>query len=69
MVTATGRANMSKTRQISITLREDLIETIKTAVERREARSMSAHVAGKLAHGVITDAFFVEQAAHHRGVT
>jgi hypothetical protein len=51
---------MSKTRQISITLPEDLIETIKAAVERGEARSVSAYIAGKLAPGVIMDALFAE---------
>lgn len=51
---------MSKTRQISITLPEDLIDTIKAAVDRGEARSVSAYIASKLAPGVIMDALFAE---------
>jgi Arc/MetJ-type ribon-helix-helix transcriptional regulator len=51
---------MSKTRQISITLPEDLIETIKAAVERGEARSVSSYIASRLAPGVIMDALFAE---------
>jgi hypothetical protein len=51
---------MSKTRQISITLPEDLIDTIRAAVERGEARSVSAYIASKLAPGVIMDALFAE---------
>jgi hypothetical protein len=51
---------MSKTRQISITLPEDLIETIKAAVDRGEARSVSAYIASKLAPGVIMDTLFAE---------
>jgi Arc/MetJ-type ribon-helix-helix transcriptional regulator len=51
---------MSKTRQISITLPEDLIETIKAAVGRGEARSVSSYIASRLAPGVIMDALFAE---------
>jgi Arc/MetJ-type ribon-helix-helix transcriptional regulator len=51
---------MSKTRQISITLPEDLIDTIKAAVERGEARSVSSYIASRLAPGVIMDALFAE---------
>jgi hypothetical protein len=51
---------MSKTRQISITLPEDLIERIKSAVERGEARSVSSYIASRLAPGVIMDALFAE---------
>jgi hypothetical protein len=51
---------MSKTRQISITLPEDLVDTIRAAVERGEARSVSAYIASKLAPGVIMDALFAE---------
>jgi Arc/MetJ-type ribon-helix-helix transcriptional regulator len=51
---------MSKTRQISITLPEDLIETIRAAVERGEARSVSSYIASRLAPGVIMDALFAE---------
>jgi hypothetical protein len=51
---------MSKTRQISITLPEDLVETIRAAVERGEARSVSAYIASKLAPGVIMDALFAD---------
>jgi hypothetical protein len=51
---------MSKTRQISVTLPEDLIDTIRAAVERGEARSVSAYIASKLAPGVIMDALFAE---------
>jgi hypothetical protein len=51
---------MSKTRQISITLPEDLLDTIRAAVERGEARSVSAYIAGELAPGVIMDALFAE---------
>lgn len=51
---------MSKTRQISITLPEDLIETIKAAVQRGEARSVSSYIASRLAPGVIMDALFAE---------
>lgn len=51
---------MSKTRQISITLPEDLIETIKSAVERGEARSVSSYIASRLAPGMIMDALFAE---------
>jgi Arc/MetJ-type ribon-helix-helix transcriptional regulator len=53
-------AIMSKTRQISITLPEDLIETIKAAVARGEARSVSSYIASRLAPGVIMDALFAE---------
>lgn len=51
---------MSKTRQISVTLPEDLIDTIKAAVERGEARSVSSYIASRLAPGVIMDALFAE---------
>jgi hypothetical protein len=51
---------MSKTRQISITLPEDLIETIRAAVERGEARSVSSYIASRLAPGVVMDALFAE---------
>jgi Arc/MetJ-type ribon-helix-helix transcriptional regulator len=51
---------MSKTRQISITLPESLIETIKSAVERGEARSVSSYIASRLAPGMIIDALFAE---------
>ena len=51
---------MSRTRQISITLPEDLIDTIKAAVERGEARSVSSYIASRLAPGVIMDALFAE---------
>ena len=51
---------MSKTRQISITLPEDLIDTIRSAVDRGEARSVSAYIASRLAPGVIMDALFAE---------
>jgi len=51
---------MSKTRQISITLPEDLIDTIKAAVDRGEARSVSSYIASRLAPGVIMDALFAE---------
>jgi len=51
---------MSKTRQISITLPEELIDTIKAAVERGEARSVSAYISSKLAPGVIMDALFAD---------
>lgn len=51
---------MSKTRQISITLPEDLIETIRAAVERGEARSVSSYIASRLAPGMIMDALFAE---------
>lgn len=51
---------MSRTRQISITLPEDLIETIKSAVERGEARSVSSYIAARLEPGMILDALFAE---------
>ena len=51
---------MSKTRQISITLAEDLIDTIKAAVERGEATSVSSYIASRLAAGVVMDALFAE---------
>jgi hypothetical protein len=51
---------MSKTRQISITLPEDLITTIKAAVERGEARSVSSYIASRLEPGMIMDALFAE---------
>ena len=51
---------MSKTRQISITLPEDLIDSIKAAVDRGEARSVSSYIASRLAPGVIMDALFAE---------
>jgi Arc/MetJ-type ribon-helix-helix transcriptional regulator len=51
---------MNRTRQISITLPEDLIDTIRAAVDRGEARSVSAYIASKLALGVGMDALFAE---------
>jgi Arc/MetJ-type ribon-helix-helix transcriptional regulator len=51
---------MRKTRQISVTLPEDLIDAIRAAVERGEARSVSAYIASKLAPGLIMDALFAE---------
>jgi hypothetical protein len=51
---------MSKTRQISITLPEDLIETIKSAVDRGEARSVSSYIASRLEPGMVIDALFAE---------
>ena len=51
---------MGKTRQISITLPEDLIDTIKAAVERGEARSVSCYIASRLEPGMIMDALFAE---------
>lgn len=51
---------MSNTRQISITLPGDLVDTIKAAVERGEARSVSAYIATRLAPGVVMDALFAE---------
>jgi len=51
---------MSKTRQISITLPEDLIETIKAAVDRGEARSVSSYIASRLEPGMIIDSLFAE---------
>lgn len=51
---------MSKTRQISVTLPEGLIETIKDAVERGEERSVSAYIARRLAPGAAMDALFSE---------
>jgi hypothetical protein len=51
---------MSKTRQISITLPSDLIETIKAAVARGEARSVSSYIASRLEPGMIMDALFDE---------
>ena len=51
---------MGKTRQISVTLPADLIETIKSAVERGEARSVSSYIASRLAPGMIMDALFAE---------
>ncbi|MGQ0776536.1 MAG: hypothetical protein ACT4NY_19275 [Pseudonocardiales bacterium] len=51
---------MSKTRQISITLPENLIDTIRTAVERGEARSVSSYIATRLTPGTIMDALFTE---------
>lgn len=51
---------MSRTRQISITLPEDLIETIKSAVGRGEARSVSSYIACRLQPGMIMDALFAE---------
>jgi hypothetical protein len=51
---------MSRTRQISITLPEHLIETIKSAVERGEARSVSSYIASRLEPGMIMDALFAE---------
>ncbi|MFT4217852.1 MAG: hypothetical protein QM619_11825 [Micropruina sp.] len=51
---------MSKTRQISITLPEDLIDAIKSAVGRGEERSVSAYIARRLAPGAAMDALFSE---------
>jgi Arc/MetJ-type ribon-helix-helix transcriptional regulator len=51
---------MRRTRQISVTLPEDLIDTIRAAVERGEAKSVSAYIASKLALGVSMDALFAE---------
>jgi hypothetical protein len=51
---------MSKTRQISITLPEDLIEAIKSAVAHGEARSVSSYIASRLAPGIAIDALFAE---------
>lgn len=51
---------MSRTRQISITLPEDLIATIKSAVGRGEARSVSSYIADRLAPGIAMDALFAE---------
>ncbi|MEV0250890.1 hypothetical protein AB0H76_30145 [Nocardia sp. NPDC050712] len=51
---------MSKTRQISVTLPEDLIDRIKGAVERGEARSVSAYIASRLEPGVIMEQLFAE---------
>lgn len=51
---------MSKTKQISVTLPEDLIETIRSAVERGEARSVSAFIASRLAPGMMMDSLFSE---------
>lgn len=51
---------MSKTRQISVTLPEDLIEAIKQAVGRGEERSVSAYIARRLAPGAAMDALFSE---------
>jgi hypothetical protein len=51
---------MSRTRQVSITLPEALIETIKAAVARGEARSFSSYIAARLEPGVIMDALFAE---------
>jgi len=49
---------MSKTRQISVTLPEDLIDTIKNAVERGEAHSVSSYIAARLEPGMIMDSLF-----------
>lgn len=51
---------MSRTRQVSITLPESLIETIKAAVDRGEARSVSSYIASRLEPGVIMDSLFAE---------
>ena len=51
---------MSRTRQISITLPEDLIEIIKAAVERGEARSVSSYITSRLEPGMAMDALFAE---------
>lgn len=51
---------MSRTRQISVTLPEDLIEAIKQAVGRGEERSVSAYIAHRLAPGAAMDALFSE---------
>lgn len=51
---------MSKTRQISVTLPEHLIDTIKAAVDRGEARSVSSYIASRLEPGMIIDAMFAE---------
>lgn len=39
---------------------EDLVDTIKAAVERGEARSVSSYIASRLEPGVIMDALFAE---------
>ncbi|TDO54661.1 hypothetical protein EV643_101451 [Kribbella sp. VKM Ac-2527] len=49
---------MSKTRQISIALPEDLVDTIEAAVERGEARSVSSYIASRLVPGAAMDALF-----------
>lgn len=59
-MTATADGIMSRTRQISITLPEDLIETIKAAVGRGEARSVSSYIASRLTPGVAMDTLFAE---------
>jgi Arc/MetJ-type ribon-helix-helix transcriptional regulator len=51
---------MSKTRQISITLPEELIESIQAAVKRGDARSVSSYVASRLAPGMVMDSLFAE---------
>lgn len=51
---------MSRTRQISVTLPEDLIDAIKEAVGRGEERSVSAYIAHRLAPGTAMDALFSE---------
>lgn len=51
---------MSKTRQISVTLPEDLIAVIKRAVEQGEERSVSAYIARRLTPGAAMDALFSE---------
>ena len=51
---------MSKTRQISISLPEDLIETIQASVASGEARSVSAYITERLRPGSIIDSLFAE---------
>lgn len=51
---------MSGTRQISITLPADLIDSIKAAVADGEARSVSSYIADRLKPGMIMDALFAE---------
>ncbi len=54
---------MSRTRQISVTLPEDLIAVIKRAVEQGEERSVSAYIARRLTPGASMDALFSERGA------
>ncbi|WP_344215279.1 hypothetical protein [Kribbella sancticallisti] len=59
---------MSRTRQISITLPEDLIDRIEAAVERGEAQSVSSYIASHLAPRIAMDVLFAEWKAD-RGAT
>jgi Arc/MetJ-type ribon-helix-helix transcriptional regulator len=45
---------------ISITLPDTLVEAIKAAVARGEARSVSSYIASRLAPGMIMDALYAE---------